>query len=82
MPMALCTPDTSILAGMNEMVASPGAPPGTMDGMKNRMTESAFFSEYTRNGCILEGSKNLKPRILFAAAGSAKMVVTGDVGSN
>lgn len=45
MPMALCRPDTSILAGMKEIVASPGAPPGRMGGMKNRMTESGFLSE-------------------------------------
>ena len=33
MPIALCTPVTSIFAGMNEMVASPGVPPGTIGGM-------------------------------------------------
>ncbi len=81
-PMALCTPDTSILAGIKEMVASPGAPPGIIGGMQNLMTESGFFSENTRSECTLEGSKNLKPRILFAAAPSARMVVIGDVGSN
>ena len=80
--MALCTPDTSNLAGMKEMVASPGVPPGTIGGMKNLMTESGFFSEWTRRECTLDGSKKLKPLILFAAAGSAKMVVMGDVGSN
>lgn len=43
--MALCRPDMSILAGTNEIVASPGAPPGIIGGMKNLMTESGFFSE-------------------------------------
>ena len=80
--MALWTPATSILAGINEMVASPGAPPMTIGGMKNRMTESGFLSEYGRNECTIEGSKNFMPRIFLAAPGSAKMVVMGDVGSN
>ena len=57
--MALWTPATSILAGMKEMVASPGVPPGIIGGMQNLMTESGFRSEYTRNGCIIWGSKNL-----------------------
>ena len=82
MPMALCTPDTSILAGMKDMVTSPCVPPGSMGGMANLMIESGFFSEWTRRECTLDGSKNLKPRILLAAAGSAKMVVMGEVGSN
>lgn len=81
-PMALCTPATSILAGMNEIVASPAVPPGIMGGIQNLMTESGFFSEYTRNAWIRSGSKNLNPRILLAAAGSARMVVMGEVGSN
>ena len=33
MPTALWTPETSNFAGMNEIVASPGAPPGTAGGM-------------------------------------------------
>ena len=45
MPMALCTPDTSILAGMKDIVASPGIPPGVVGGMKNLITESGFLSE-------------------------------------
>lgn len=81
-PIALCTPDTSILAGIKEMVASPELPPGIIGGMQNLIIESGFFGENSRNGCILEGSKNLKPLILLAAAGSASIVVIGDVGSN
>lgn len=81
-PMALCTPDTSTLAGMKEMVASPGLPPGTIGGIQNLMIESGFLGENSRNEWTLEGSKNLKPRIFLAAAGSANIVVIGDVGSN
>lgn len=80
--MALCTLATSILAGMKEMVASPGVPPGTIGGMKNLMTESGFLSEKGRKGWIMSGLKNFMPRIFLAADGSAKMVVMGEVGSN
>lgn len=82
MPMALCTPDTSSLAGINEIVASPGLPPGTTGGIQNLIIESGFFGENSRNAWTLSGSKNLKARILLAAAGSASSVVIGDVGSN
>ena len=81
-PMALCTLATSNFAGMNEMVASPGAPPGTIGGMKNLMTESGFRSENGRSEWTMSGLKNFMPRILLAADGSAKMVVIGDVGSS
>ena len=81
-PIALWTPAKSTLAGMKEMVASPGVPPGTIGGMKNRMIESWFLSEKGRKLWTMAGLKNLKFRILFAAAGSANRVVTGDVGSN
>lgn len=80
--MALCTLATSNLAGMNDMVASPGIPPGTMGGMKNLMTESDFRSENGRNEWTMSGLKNFIPLIFLAAAGSAKIVVMGDVGSN
>ncbi len=82
MPMALCTPDTSILAGIKEIVASPQLPPGMTGGIQNLMMESGFFGENSRSAWTLPGLKNLKPRILLAAAGSAKIVVIGDVGSN
>ena len=80
--MALCTLAISNLAGMNEMVASPGVPPGMIGGMKNLMTESDFRSEYGRNEWIMSGLKNFIPLIFLAADGSAKMVVMGEVGSN
>ena len=81
-PMALCTLAISSFAGMNEMVASPGAPPGTIGGMKNLMTESSFRSENGRKEWTMSGLKNFIPLIFLAAAGSANIVVTGDVGSN
>lgn len=81
MPMALWTPAMSNLAGMKEMVTSPGVPPGIIGWIPNLMMESGFFS-YSRNECTMSGLKNLKPRIFFAAAGSANIVVMGDVGSN
>lgn len=81
MPIALWTPAMSILAGINEMVTSPGVPPGTIGCIPNLMIESDFLS-YSRNECTMAGLKNLKPRIFFAAAGSASIVVMGDVGSN
>lgn len=80
--MALCTLATSNLAGMKEMVASPGVPPGTIGGIKNLITESGFRSENGRNEWTMSGLKNLIPLIFLAAAGSANMVVMGDVGSN
>lgn len=80
--MALCTLAISSFAGMNEMVASPGVPPGKIGGMKNLMTESGFRSENGRNEWIISGLKNFIPLIFLAAVGSAKMVVMGDVGSN
>ena len=80
--MALCTLAISNLAGMKEMVASPGVPPGTIGGIRNLMTESAFRSEYGRKECIMSGLKNCMRLIFLAADGSAKMVVMGDVGSN
>ena len=80
--MALCTLATSNFAGMKDMVASPGVPPGTIGGMKNLMTESDFRSEKGRNEWTMSGLKNFIPLIFLAAAGSAKMVVMGDVGSN
>jgi hypothetical protein len=81
MPVALWTPAMSIFAGMKEMVTSPGVPPFMIGWMPNLMTESGFFS-YSRNEWTISGLKNLKPRIFLAAAGSARMVVMGDVGSN
>ena len=80
--MALCTLATSSLAGIKEMVASPGVPPGRIGGMRNLMTESGFRWEKGRREWTMSGLKNLMALIFFAAAGSAKMVVTGDVGSN
>ena len=47
-PIALWTPARSTFAGMKEMVASPGAPPGVIGGIKNRMIESGFLSEKGR----------------------------------
>ncbi len=82
MPMALCTPDTSILAGIKDMVASPGLPPDMTGGIQNLIIESGFFGENSRNAWTREGSKNLKLRILLAAADSAIIVVIGEVGSN
>lgn len=81
-PMALCTLAMSNFAGMNEMVASPGVPPGTIGGMKNLMTESGFRSENGRKEWTMRGLKNFIPLTFLAAAGSANMVVIGDVGSN
>ena len=81
-PIALCTPAKSTFAGMKEMVASPGVPPGTIGGIKNRMIESGFLSEKGRKLCTMAGLKYLKFRIRFAAPGSASMVVTGELGSN
>ena len=81
-PIALCTLATSILAGMKEMFASPGVPPGKIGGMKNLMTESGFLSENGRKEWTMSGLKNFMPRIFLAADGSAKMVVMGEVGSN
>ena len=46
--MALCNLAISNFAGMKEMVASPGVPPGTIGGMKNLMIESRFRSENGR----------------------------------
>lgn len=80
--MALCTPATSIFAGMNEMVASPAVPPGTIGGMKNLMTESGFRSENGRKEWTMSGLKKFMPLIFLAAVGSAKIVVMGDVGSS
>lgn len=80
--MALCTFAISSFPGMNEMVASPGAPPGTIGGMKNLMTESDFRSENGRKEWTMSGLKNFIPLIFLAAVGSANMVVMGDVGSN
>lgn len=81
-PMALCTLAISNFAGMNEMVASPGVPQGTIGGMKNLTTESAFRSEKGRKEWTLSGLKKFIPLIFLAAVGSANMVVIGDVGSN
>lgn len=47
MPMALCNPDMSSLAGIRVMVTSPGIPPGVKAGMRNLITESGFLSENT-----------------------------------
>ena len=80
--MALCTPATSNFAGMKEIVASPGVPPGTIGGMKNLMTESGFRSENGRKEWTMSGWKKFMPLIFLAAAGSARIVVMGDVGSN
>ena len=80
--MALCNLAISNFAGMKEMVASPGVPPGTIGGMKNLMIESRFRSENGRKEWTMSGLKNFMPRIFLAAAGSARMVVIGDVGSN
>ena len=81
-PIALWTPARSTFAGMKDMVASPAAPPGTIGGMRNRMTESGFFREKGRKLWTMVGLKCLKLRIFFAAAGSASIVVMGDVGSS
>lgn len=80
--MALCTLATSNFAGMKAMVASPGVPPGTIGGMQNLITESGFLSENGRSEWTMFGLKNFIPLILLAAAGSAKIVVMGDVGSS
>lgn len=80
--MALCTLAMSNFAGMNEMVASPDVPPGTIGGMKNLMTESGFRSENGRNEWTMSGLKNFIPLTFLAAIGSARIVVIGDVGSN
>ena len=64
------------------MVASPGVPPGMIGGMKNRMTESDFLSENGRNEWTMSGLKKFMALIFFAAVGSARIVVMGDVGSN
>lgn len=80
--MALCTPATSILAGMKEMVASPAAPPGTMGGTKKRMIESGSLAEKGRRLCTMSGLKCFMLLIFLYAAGSAKMDVIGDVGSS
>ena len=82
MPMALWTPATSSFPGMNEIAASPGAPPGIMGGMQNRMTESCFLSKYGRRLWTIEGWKCFMLFIFLAAAGSAKMVVMRELGSN
>lgn len=80
--MALCTLAISNFAGKNEIVASPGVPPGTIGGMKNLMTESGFRWENERKEWTMSGLKNFMPLIFLAAVGSAKMVVIGEVGSN
>lgn len=82
MPMALCRPDRSSLEGMKAMVASPGVPPSVNGGMKNLIIDSDLRSEYVGREWTCEGLKYFIPRILLAAAGSAKMVVTGEDGSN
>jgi len=48
MPIALWTPAISILAGMKEMVTSPGVPPGVIGCIPNLMTESGLLP-YSRN---------------------------------
>lgn len=81
-PMALCRPDKSSLAGMNAMVTSPGRPPGARGGIKNLMIDSGFRSEYGENAWICVGLKCFIPLIFLAAAGSARMVVSDDDGSS
>lgn len=81
-PMALCRPDTSSLAGINAMVTSPGRPPGVRGGMKNLTIDSGFRSEYGERAWICVGLKCFIPLIFLAAAGSARMVVSDDEGSN
>ena len=58
-PIALWTPARSTFAGMKAIVASPGEPPGTIGGMKNRITESGFFREKGRRLWTIAGLKYL-----------------------
>ena len=79
-PIALCKPVTSNLVGMKAIVASPGLPPAVKGGIKNRIIDSGFLSEYVGMVTTRERGKCLKPRIFLAADGSAKMVVRFDLG--
>ncbi len=82
MPIALCRPDTSSFAGMSAMVASPGIAPGVEPGMRNLITVLGFLSEKAGSAWTLSGSKCFMVLILLAAAGSARIVVILDEGSN
>ena len=46
MPTALCKPVMSYLAGIKAIVASPGLSAGVDPGMRKRIIESCFRSEY------------------------------------
>lgn len=75
MPMALCRPVMSRLAGIKATVASPGNPPGMGLGMLKRTMVSCFWLENGVSEWTFERSKYFHPRIFLAAAGSARIVV-------
>ena len=81
-PRALCKPVKSRLVGIKAIVASPGMAPGMDEWMRNRTMESNFSFEKTGKVRTLEGSKYFHPRILLAAAGTAKIMVSRNEGSS
>ena len=81
-PIALCRPVISRLAGMKAMVASPGSAPGTGDGIENRTIESNDLSEKVGKEKILDDLKYFHPRIFLAAAGTARIIPSLNEGSN
>lgn len=79
-PIALCKPVISNLVGMNAIVASPGLPPAVKGGIKNLIIDPGFLSEYVGMVTTRERGKCWKPRIFLAADGSARTVVTFELG--
>lgn len=82
MPMALCKPVTSRLAGMYVTVTSPGVRVEGKAGMAKRVMDSYAESENVVRAWTRSGSKYFHPRIFLAAAGSARMMVSSSPGGS